>query len=332
MIRLKERNRVGEMSKIGYPVGCCAAAAMLVALFATNAQANDKVRVGTPEAAGFSFAGPDVGNEAGIFKKYGLDVERIDFAGGAKVHQAMNAGAVDVIVGTGSDMLFLTKGAPERGVAAFGNDLASLSLVVRDDDKIKKDEDLKGKIIASSTTGSFTSWIALTILKQHGITADQVTVAYLGSQSGLYAGLTAKSADAIVGTTARVMMPESKGRFRALANAGDEIQNFIANVIYASEPMMKEHPDTLRRFLAAWFETMRYMKDHKADTVKITQRSTQLPDEAAAIGYDIEMPYFFMDGHFDRKKLAAVKQSLIDLGLTDKTAPDEDLITEAFLP
>ena len=44
------------------------------------------------------------------------------------------------------------------------------------------------------------------------------------------------------------------------------------------------------------------------------------------------MPTFFIDGHFDRKKLAAVKQALLDTGVIDKAVPDDQLIDESFLP
>lgn len=295
-------------------------------------QADETVRVGTPEATGFSFSVPDVGNAAGIFKKYGLDVERIDFAGGAKMHQAMDAGALDVISGTGSDILFLTKGAPEKGVAAYANDLAALSLVVNADAPVKKIEDLKGKTIGVSTTGSFTSWIAKTIIGQHGIAPDQINFAYLGTMNGIVAGLLTKNVDAIIGPTARSLQLEGDGKVRILANAGAEITNFIANILYASDTMMSQHPETLRKFIAAYFETIRYMKAHKAETLKDTAKATALPDEIAAKGYDLEMPTFFDDGHFDRKKLAAVQQSLVDLKLIDHAVPDDTIITEKFLP
>jgi NitT/TauT family transport system substrate-binding protein len=299
----------------------------------TQAQADEKVRIGTPEATGFSFGVPDVGNATGIFKKYGLDVERIDFAGGAKMHQAMDAGALDVVSGTGSDLLFLTKGAPEKGVAAYANDLAALSLVIRaDDPSIKTIEDFKGKTVGTSTTGSFTSWVAKTILGQHGIAPDQFTLAYLGTMNGEIAGLFAKNVDGIIGPSSRSLQLEQDGKVRVLANAGKEITNFIANIIYASDPMMTDHPDTLKKFLGAWFETIQWMKGHKAETVRITQQFSKLPDDIAAEGYDLEMPTFFTDGHFDRKKLAAVQQSLVDLKLIDKAVPDDTLITEKFLP
>jgi NitT/TauT family transport system substrate-binding protein len=299
---------------------------------AVQARADENIRLGTPEATAFSFSVPDVGTATGIFKKYGLAVERIDFAGGAKMHQAMDAGALDVISGTGSDLLFLTKGAPERGVAAYANDLNAISLVVRADDTIQRIEDLKGKTIGTSTTGSFTSWIAKTIAAKHGLAPDDIKLAYLGTMSGIIAGLLAHNVDVITGPTTRSLVLEADGKVRILVNAGDEIQNFIANIVYASEPMMKDRPEALRQFLRAWFETIRYMKDHKAETIKLTQKSTQLPDDIAAKGYDLEMPSFFADGHFDRQKLAAVQQSLVDLKLIDKPVPDDTLVTEAFLP
>ncbi|HEX3970720.1 MAG TPA: ABC transporter substrate-binding protein [Stellaceae bacterium] len=308
-------------------------AAIALACSSGLAQADEKVRVGTPEATGFSFSVPDVGNAVGIFKKYGLDVERIDFAGGAKMHQAMDAGALDAISGTGSDILFLTKGAPEKGVAAYANDLAALSLVINaGDTSIKTIEDFKGKTIGVSTTGSFTSWIAKTILGQHGIEPNDFKLAYLGTMSGIVAGLLTKNVDGIIGPTSRSLQLQQEGKVKVLANAGKEITNFIANIVYASDTMMSQHPDTLKKFLAGYFETIRYMKAHKAETVKITQKATQLPDDIAAEGYDLEMPTFFDDGHFDRKKLAAVQQSLVDLNLIPKAVPDDTIITEKFLP
>jgi len=306
-------------------------AAIALVCSAGLSQADEKVRVGTPEPTGFSFFVPDVGNAAGIFKKYGLDVQRIDFAGGAKLHQGMDAGAVDVITGTGSDLLFLTKGAPEKGVAAYANDLSALSLVVNASSPIKKIEDLKGKTIGTTTTGSFTSWIAKTILGQHGIGPDDFKLAYLGSAAGMVAGLLTNNVDCIVGPTPRSLQLEGEGKVRILVTAGSEIHDFIANIVYASDPLMNQHPETLRKFLRAFFETVRYMKAHKAETVKITQKVTHLPDAIAAKSYDLEMPTFFTDGHFDRKKLAAVQQSLVDLKLIDHAYPDDQLITEKFL-
>jgi NitT/TauT family transport system substrate-binding protein len=299
---------------------------------ASPACADDALRVGTPEPTAFVFAPVDVGIETGIFKKHGLDIERIDFAGGAKLHQAMTAGAIDIAVGTGSDLLFLARGAPERAVAAYANDLNSLAIVARNDDTVKTLSDVKGKTIGTTTAGSFTSWIAQTIATKEGWGPNGVKLAYLGQMSGIIAGLMAKDVDAIVGTTSSALVLQSQGKARIIVLAGDEITDFIADMLFASKPLMQQHPDEVKRFLAAWFDVMRFMKANRAETIRITQKDTHLPDAVASKVYDAEIPSFFTDGHFDRKKLAAVKQALIEVGLLKTMPADDKLITEEFLP
>ena len=299
---------------------------------AVPARAQDKLRVGTPEPTAFVFSPVDVGIETGIFQKHGLAVERIDFAGGAKLAQAMTAGAIDIGIATGTDILFVSRGAPERAVAAYGNDLNSLSIIARNDDAVRTIDDVRGKTVGVTTAGSFTGWIARKISINHGWGPNGVKFAYLGQMSGIMAGLLAKNVDAIVGTTSAALVMQKEGRVRIIVRAGDEIHDFIANMIYASEPMMNDHPDALRRFLAAWFDTMRFIKANKAETIRITQKDTKLPDDVASAIYDAEAPSFFTDGHFDRAKLAVVKQALVDSGQTPKMPPDDELVTEKFLP
>jgi len=305
---------------------------LAVGVASGSAAAADRIRAGTPEPTAFVFSALDVAIDGGFFKKYDLDVTRIDFAGGAKLHQAMASGDLDMIIGTGSDMLFLARGAPERAVAAYGNDLLSLSVLVRAEDGPKTMDGLKGKTFGTTTTGSFTSWIARQLATRHGWGPDGVKLAYLGNMNGLIAGLLAKNVDAIIGPTAAGLRLQSEGRVRIIERAGDEITDFIADMIYASAPMMQDHPDEVRRFLKGWFDAVAFMKTHKADTLRMTEKATHLPDDIAAKIYDVEMPTFFSDGHFDRKKFAVVKQSLIDLGLVKEMPPDDKLITEAFLP
>jgi ABC-type nitrate/sulfonate/bicarbonate transport system substrate-binding protein len=296
------------------------------------AAAADKLRVGTPEPTAFIFATLDVGIDGGFFKKYDLDVERLDFGGGAKMHQAMTAGSLDVIVGTGSDLVFLMRGAPERAVAAYANDLQSLSFIVRPDEKIKTLADFKGKSVGVTTVASFTSWVARQMSIKQGWGPDGVKLVSLGTVSGLVAGLMAKNVDAIVGTNASGLQLEAEGRAVIIARAAEVVPEFIAHMIYASEELMTEHPDQLRRFLRGWFDAVAFMKANKEETIRLTQKDTNLPPAIAAKVYDMEIPTFFSDGHFDRAKLAVVKQSFIELKLVSALPPDDTLITEAFLP
>jgi NitT/TauT family transport system substrate-binding protein len=307
-------------------------ALLALTLGSRDAGAADTLHVGTPEPTAFIFATLDVGIDGGFFKKYDLDVQRVDFGGGAKLHQAMTAGSLDLIVGTGSDLVFVMRGAPERAVAAYANDLQSLSFIVRSDDPIKTLADFKGKSVGVTTVASFTSWIARQMSIKQGWGPDGIKLVSLGAMSGLVAGLLSKNVDAIVGTNATGLVLQSEGRAAIVARAADVVPEFIAHMIYASDALMKDHPGELRRFLRGWFDAVAFMKTHKAETIRLTQKDTKLPDAIAAKVYDTEIPTFFDDGHFDRKKLAVVKQSFADLGLVTTLPPDDTLIDEAFLP
>src|SRR3979411_3466295 len=77
---------------------------------APAAQAQTKVRVGQPQAGTFQFVPLQVGIEAGIFRKHGIEVEVSSFGGGPRVQQAIAADSIDIGLGSG----------PQRGVPAPG--------------------------------------------------------------------------------------------------------------------------------------------------------------------------------------------------------------------
>src|SRR6185437_6711910 len=93
----------------------------LAALLALGgaAHAADHLRVGTPEGSAYVFAPIDVGNGAGIFAKAGLEVEKLNFGGGAKLEQAMSAGAIDMTVAGNIGLAYAIKGVPEKAVAVL---------------------------------------------------------------------------------------------------------------------------------------------------------------------------------------------------------------------
>jgi hypothetical protein len=58
----------------------------------------------------------------------------------------------------------------------------------------------------------------------------------------------------------------------------------------------------------------------------------QVSTAVVAKTYDVEMPIYFTDGHFDRKAVEVVKKSLIDMGQVDTMPEDKDLFTKDYLP
>jgi NitT/TauT family transport system substrate-binding protein len=298
----------------------------------TRAQAADTVRVGTPEATAFVFAVLDVGSAAGIFKKHDIEIQRLNFGGGGKMQQAMVAGAIDVAVGGGTDLAFVARGAPERAVASMAGAPLDMAVIVRMDGSADRIEQLKGKSIGVTTAGSLTSWLAMEMARREGWGPEGVVRAAVGDMSGEVAALLAKNVDAIVGPLEGGYVLEAAGRAKVLISFGDVIKDFVAHVILASDDMRLQHPETLRRFLKGWFETIVFMRQNRAEAIRLSQAVMNVPPEIAARVYDAEMPALSETGRFDPAAVEVVKRSFIELKLLTSVPDNAALIDESFLP
>jgi NitT/TauT family transport system substrate-binding protein len=309
-----------------------ASLAMISTFNAAAVAAPEKLRIGTPEAVGFNFYMLDAGIDLGIYRKVDLDIQRIDLEGGAKLHQAMAAGAIDIALGGGTDLLFVAKGSPEKAVGVLGNAPSNLSILVLGDSPIRTIADLKGKKIAATTVGSLTSWFAQEIARRQGWGVDGITLVYLGGTVSMLAGLTTKTVDAASASLeVGHIRGDATGKYRMIVKGGEFVHDFIASVIYASNATIAERPDALRRFLKGWFETVAYLHSHKAEAIPLMAKIMSAPQDAVGRIYDDEMASYPTDGHFDRRSLHIVEQALVDFGRIDKMPDDSTLLTEEFL-
>jgi len=310
-------------------VAACASSAALASKPGLGAE---PLRVGTPEGSAFMFAVLDVGIGAGIFAKHGLTVEKLNFAGGGKLGEAMAGGALDLTVSGNTDVAFVMKGSPEKAVAVTAGPPVEMSIIVRSDGSIKSPADLKGKTIGVTSPTALTSWLALAFAREQGWGSDGVKRAYVGGMTSQVAGLMVKNLDAIVGPVEGGYLLDAKGQAHVLMTFG-HLTSFITHLIYASNALIKDHPDQVRSFVAAWFDTVKYMRAHKEESLRLTAPATNLSPEIGARVYDLEMPAMSDNGKFDPKAVEAIVQSFLDLGVLEKRPADvKELYTEEFLP
>jgi len=295
------------------------------------ARAADKLRVGKPFATGFDFAILQVGIDSGIFKRHDIDIDTITLSGSAKLHSGMISDSIDVALGAGTDFAFIAKGAPEKGVAAMAGAPLNIAVVVRADGPIKTLADLKGKRVGVSSLVSLTWWLGQQLSLRQGWGTDGLVFAETGSGQASVAALVSGGIDAMVGSLEGGLMMEKAGKARVITTFAD-VSPFLTHMISATDNLIAKHPDALRRFLAGWFETVAYMKANKAEAIRLSRSVTQLSPDVAEKVYDIEMPMYFTDGHFDPKAVAAVKEAIIATGEAKSLPPDGKLFTEQFLP
>jgi len=312
--------------------GTAVLAVSMACALAPAAHAADQLRVAKGASRAFSFMLLDVGIQSGIFKKHDLDIEASSIDGAARLHQAMVAGSIDIALGAGTDIAFIAKGSAEKGVGVMATEPLNMALVVRNDEPIKGVADLKGKTIGVTSVGSLTDWFARQINFREGWSdAQGAKIAALGSADGTRSALIAGNIDALVGSVEGGLSLEAADRGRVLFTFADFVRPFITHAIYARNALIASHPDALRRFLKAWYETVAFAKSHKADTLRVTKPLLNMPDSVMSKVYDIEMPMFPTDGHYDPKALAVVVKSLVDTGQMDSKTDVESLITEKFL-
>ena len=300
---------------------------------ANPAAAADKLRVGKTTPQGYAFVPVDVGVQHGFFSKYGLEIEIVNFTGGARLHQGMVAGAADIALGSGPDFAFLVKGAPEIGVADYADPPLDMALTVPYDSPVKTIDDLKGKKIGVTGSGAMTHWLALELAHVKNWGKDGVTPVFLGGdRPAQVAGLITHQVDAVISDPALGFQLEESKQGRVLAPASSYVKDFMTHIIFASNDLVKSNPDAVKRFLRGWFETIAYMRANKAEVVKIAVPVTGMSESVAGREYDFVTPSFTADGKFNVKGLEPIARSFVDLEVFDKEPDLSKYWTEAYLP
>ena len=321
---------------IARSIGRAGIVGVVVALLATivgtaPASALDKLRVGKAIALPFDFTPVDVGTEKGFFQQHGLELEISAFAGSAKLQQALGADAIDIGLGSGPELAFVAKGNTDLGICAYAGPV-NLMLVVRPDAGITSVADLKGKRISVSTVGSLTDWVTREVSRRQGWGNDGILVTPLGTNEAQVAALRAKETDGLAVDPAGAFELEEKGVGKILLRYSTVAPVFINHVTYATNSIIAAHPEQLREFLAAWFETVSWMRQNKGDAVKLVAPIMHASPEIAARDYDETMPTFSETGKFEPAALKVLARSFVQMGALPAEPDMSKLYTEKFLP
>jgi NitT/TauT family transport system substrate-binding protein len=317
-------------------MGILRTASLLVAAFvgglsAAPAHADETLRVGKAVPEAFSFVPLDVGMHEGFFKKRGLAIEEIAFAGDAKLQQAMAADSLDISLGSGPAMAFIAKGSPVQAIAAMAGPPLDLMIVVRPDGP-KSAAELKGKKISVSTVGGLTYWLVSETSRQQGWGPNGIDIAPMGSMPPQISALERGDIDGVVTDISTALQLEKLGKARILTRFGQIVKDFHDHIIYATNTVIAAKPDAIRAFLVGWFEAIAFMRHNKAETVSIATQVIGKDDDINGKTYDELMPMFSDDGRFDSKALDTLAKSFVALKLLPAEPDMSKLYTEAFLP
>lgn len=303
-----------------------------LAFVASPAFAADPVRVGYALQT-IIFGGPvQCGIEQGFFARLGLGIVPTTYSGGAKLHQAMAAGAVDLALASITDMALLVKGAPERVIYGVVNAPYSVSIMALNP-AIRSADDLKGRKIGVTTAGSYTYWLVSQLPRfLHWDSGRAMPVSVGGVLSGQMAALVSGQIDALVGEVGVGLTLEQEKRGRIVLNAADVVHDVPASVVFGETTFLRDHPDVVARFIQGLRQSLDHIISHRDDTIDLAMRNSGFGREAMSREVDIMNPGWSRDGRITEAELTATAQVIVQAGLLEEVPNLTPLLERTYMP
>jgi NitT/TauT family transport system substrate-binding protein len=301
-------------------------------LSCSSVLAAETLRVGKSTLTSFSYTLLEVGMESGIFSKHGLTIESSAFGGGPRLIQAMTAGAIDIGLDGGTDMALIVKGAPIKGIAPLSGAPSEMVISVKAGGPVKTVADLKGRKIAITGAGTLTGWITRELVKSRSWSDSDITYVTSSNIAASRALLKVGEIDAMTTDMSTTLEQQRKGEETLLFSYGDLVKDFHMQIIFATDKVIAENPDAVRAFMAAWLETIAFVKANKAKTVEIIQQVLGFHPDVLNETYARVVASYSTDGRFNPRALAVLARSYVELKILDKEPDMAKLYTEEFLP
>ena len=239
---------------------CTAIAAVLIAMTAPAAQAEDTLRVAAGQRGNWDTTIAEIGQRGGIFKKNGLSLEILYTQGGGETQQAVISGSVEIGVAPGimGVLSAFSKGAPVRIIGAETTGAADLFWYVPSNSPIKSLKDTDGKTIAYSTNGSSTHGIVTAFMKQYDLKARPTAT---GGPAPTLTQVMSNQID--VGWSAPPFglqqLDEGKIRIIAVGNDATVFKGQTVRLLITNVQTLQERKPVIERFMKAYRETIDWL-------------------------------------------------------------------------
>ena len=224
---------------------------------------------------------PYVAVEKGFFKKYGLDVEVVEFRGDATHVKALLSGDIDVSINMGATqgIVSASKGAKIR-LWVVANPITPYHFVARKEAGTTL-QALVGKSIAVSGIGAISYHIPRIVLERSGIDPEKFKYVAVGSPADRFKALVAGKIDATVVTNTEAAKLAGYPEIVNLVNVPKVVPEIPYEFGMAKDEYIQKNADTLYKLAKAIIEANRWIAANKSGTVEIAKKI--LPEESTEV-------------------------------------------------
>jgi len=225
-----------------------------------------------------------MGDDAGVFKKQGLNLELVFIPGGSVSLQALIGKSLDLLLTGGPPVVnAYLQGAKIKIIGGVVNSLPYMFVVTTG---IRSGEQVKGKKIGISRFGSNTDYVVRLALNQFGVTPNDVQIIQVGGSQARLVALKAGAIQATVLSPEEALVAQKMG-FNVLFDFIEKGIEFPHVNFVARDDYLETQPQTVRGFMRVYLDAVRYYKTHRAEAVKKIMSLSKLPErQMAEVVYD----------------------------------------------
>jgi NitT/TauT family transport system substrate-binding protein len=230
---------------------------------------------------------PWFAQEAGLFKKYNLDVPMVFVTPGAPSVAAILSGDSEVaVIGAASIMRPVVQGNRDPVIIGGIKSLLTHSILAKPD--IKTPEQLKGKRIGVSRIGSNPHYFAVQALRHHGIEAREVSFIQAGGAPETLAALVAQGIDAAVLTVPTDAQALKLGYHYVIYGPDLKIA-YAATTFTTRRSILAKRGPVIGRFMRAMAEAAKIMHTDKEYMYKVLGKYLRVDDRSLLeASYNVE--------------------------------------------
>jgi NitT/TauT family transport system substrate-binding protein len=276
---------------------------------------------------------PYVAIEKGFFKKYGLDVEVVEFRGDAVHVKALLSGDIDLSINMGATegIVSASKKAPIK-LWVVANPITPYHFIARKEAGTTL-QALIGKSVAVSGIGAISYHIPRIVLERSGVDPEKLKYVVVGSPADRFKALIAGKVDATIVTNTEAAKLGSYPEIIALVNVAKVVPEIPYEFGMAKEEYLQKNADTVQKLTKAIIEANRWIAANKAGTVEVARKI--LPEESAEVlskAYDMADPRLWgVNGDLTEASYNYTAEFLKKVGYLETPVPYKQFFDRRFV-
>lgn len=299
----------------------------------------ENIQFGTSVAISEEFLPAYAALHGGFWKQQGLNVTIVPFQGDPAQMKAVTAGQIQFgSTGLEGGLIAATNGAQFKTVAVslLQSDMV---LIVANNSKYTSASQLTGATIGVTSLGSLTDIMFHVLAKQYNFTiGTDIHEEALGGFGAQLAALTTNHTQGFFWTYDEGFALQDKNAGKILVFMSNLLPTWITETLYASDNMITNHPDTVKKVLQGWFNAVTYMKSNKTFAIQMTEQYMSVSSSVATQVVDRALfspGNFSSDGQFTSNAVQSmnyVSNLMISLNLASSLMPVDQYYTTQFVP